>query len=101
MVGKDVPYRLLEAIAELPESDLRQGLTRLQAAEFLYETNFSPDHEYTFKHGLTQEVAYNSVLTTMRILEKKGYFEQTPGRFERSNGRIGESCTTNAARQSR
>jgi class 3 adenylate cyclase len=42
VVGKDVPFALLQAIAELPEEALRHGLTHLQAAEFLYETSLFP-----------------------------------------------------------
>src|SRR5205823_1410048 len=66
VVGKDVPYPLLQAIAELPEGALRQGLAGLQAAEFLYETSLFPDLEYTFKHALTHEVAYSSLLQERR-----------------------------------
>ena len=58
VIGKDVPFALLQAIAELPEESLREGLAQLQAAEFLYETSLFPDLEYTFKHALTHEVAY-------------------------------------------
>ena len=42
------------------------GLARLQAAEFLYETSLFPDLEYTFKHALTHEVAYGSLLQERR-----------------------------------
>jgi class 3 adenylate cyclase/tetratricopeptide (TPR) repeat protein len=66
VIGKDVPYPLLQAIAELPDDHLRQGLARLQAAEFLYETSLFPDLEYTFKHALTHEVAYGSLLHERR-----------------------------------
>ncbi len=66
VIGKDVPYPLLHAIAELPEDALRQGLGRLQMAEFLYETSLFPDLEYTFKHALTHEVAYASLLQERR-----------------------------------
>jgi class 3 adenylate cyclase/tetratricopeptide (TPR) repeat protein len=62
VIGKDVPFPLLEAIAELPDEDLRRGLGRLQAAEFLYETSLFPELEYTFKHALTHEVAYGTLL---------------------------------------
>src|SRR5262249_11692687 len=62
VIGKDVPYALLQAIAEQPEDALRQGLARLHAAEFVYETSLFPDLEYTFKHALTHEVAYGSLL---------------------------------------
>ena len=66
IIGKDVPFTLLKAIAEVPEDSVRRGLTRLQAAEFLYETSVFPDLEYTFKHALTHEVAYASVLQDRR-----------------------------------
>src|SRR5262249_44752207 len=49
-IGKDVPFTLLQAIADLPEEALRTGLTHLTAAEFLYEARLFPDLEYTFKH---------------------------------------------------
>jgi class 3 adenylate cyclase/tetratricopeptide (TPR) repeat protein len=62
VIGKDVPFSLLQAITELSDQELRRGLTHLQAAEFLYETSLFPDLEYTFKHALTHEVAYGSLL---------------------------------------
>ena len=66
MIGKDVPYALLQAIVEVPEEALRQHLGTLQAAEFVYEKSLFPDLEYTFKHALTHEVAYGSVLQERR-----------------------------------
>jgi predicted ATPase len=62
VVGKDVPMPLLLAIVDVPEEEVRAGLARLQAAEFLYETGLFPDLEYTFKHALTHEVAYGGLL---------------------------------------
>jgi class 3 adenylate cyclase/tetratricopeptide (TPR) repeat protein len=66
VIGKEVPFALLQAIAELPEDELRHGLARLQAAEFLYEARLFPDLEYTFKHALTHDVAYGSLLQDRR-----------------------------------
>jgi tetratricopeptide (TPR) repeat protein len=66
VIGKDVLFPLLQAISEMTEDDLRHGLARLQAAEFLYETRFLPDPEYTFKHVLTQEVAYAGLTNDRR-----------------------------------
>jgi class 3 adenylate cyclase/tetratricopeptide (TPR) repeat protein len=66
VVGDDVPFALLHAIAEQPEEVLRQGLAHLQGAEFLYETHLFPDPGYTFKHGLTSQVAYGSLLQERR-----------------------------------
>jgi tetratricopeptide (TPR) repeat protein len=66
VIGKDVPMPLLLAIADAPEPVVRAELTHLQAAEFLYETWLFPDLEYTFKHALTHEVAYGSLLQDRR-----------------------------------
>jgi class 3 adenylate cyclase len=57
VIGKEVPMTMLLAIADSSEPEVRAELTRLQAAEFLYEVRLFPDLEYTFKHALTQEVA--------------------------------------------
>jgi predicted ATPase/class 3 adenylate cyclase len=66
VIGTEVPLPLLEAIAELPEAALHRGLAHLQAAEFLYETRLFPERAYTFKHALTQQVAYQSLLISTR-----------------------------------
>jgi class 3 adenylate cyclase/tetratricopeptide (TPR) repeat protein len=66
VIGTEVPLALLQAVAEVPEEPLRLGLTHLQAAEFLYETRLFPEHEYTFKHALTQQVAYETLLHERR-----------------------------------
>jgi tetratricopeptide (TPR) repeat protein len=61
VIGKEVPFGLLQAVTEVPEHALRQGLANLQLGEFMYETQLFPDLEYTFKHALTQEVTYKSL----------------------------------------
>src|SRR5438093_9881111 len=66
VIGKDVPFALLQAIAGASEDALRRGLVNLQASGFLYESKLFPDLEYTFKHALTQEVAYGSLLQERR-----------------------------------
>ena len=66
VIGTEVPLPLLHAIADVPEADLRRGLAHLQAAEFLYETRLFPEREFTFKHALTHEVAYGSLLQERR-----------------------------------
>jgi predicted ATPase/class 3 adenylate cyclase len=68
VVGKNVPLVLLQTVANLPEYSLRAGLSRLQDAEFIYETELFPDLGYTFKHALTQEVAYGGLLQDRRRL---------------------------------
>ena len=66
VVGKDVSFALLRAIADLPDPELHEGLDDLKAAEFLYETRLFPEPEYTFKHALTHDVAYTSLLHERR-----------------------------------
>ena len=66
IIGNEVLLPLLQAIAELPEAAVYRALAHLQAAEFLYETRLFPEPEYTFKHALTHEVAYGSLLLERR-----------------------------------
>jgi class 3 adenylate cyclase/predicted ATPase len=66
VIGTDVPFEVLEAIAGIPPDQLRRHLGQLQSAEFLYETNLFPALEYTFKHALTHEVTYGSLLGDRR-----------------------------------
>ena len=66
IIGRDVPYTLLEAIADVSEGSVRHALARLEASDFIYETHVFPDLEYTFKHALTHEVTYGSVLQDRR-----------------------------------
>jgi predicted ATPase len=68
VIGTEVPLSLLQAIAEAPKESLQRSLAHLQAAEFLYETRLFPEHEYTFKHALTHDVAYSSLLLERRRL---------------------------------
>ena len=66
VIGADVPFSLLQTISEMPEAALHPGITHLQSAEFLYETSLFPERVLTFKHALTHEVAYNSLLQEQR-----------------------------------
>jgi tetratricopeptide (TPR) repeat protein len=66
VIGRDVLFALLRTIADMPEATLHRGLAHLQVAEFLYETRLFPEQEYTFKHALTHEVAYGSLLLEQR-----------------------------------
>jgi DNA-binding NtrC family response regulator/tetratricopeptide (TPR) repeat protein len=62
VVGKDVPFSVVHAVAGIPADALRRTFQRLKSAEFLYETSLGPEPEYTFKHTLTHEVAYGRLL---------------------------------------
>ena len=82
VIGTEVPLALLQAVAEVSEELLRLGLTHLQAAEFLYETRLFPEHEYTFKHALTQQVAYETLCGARRAPHARiveGPWRRSPG----------------------
>jgi tetratricopeptide (TPR) repeat protein len=68
VLGKNVPFALLQAIADMPEDTLHGSLAALRNADFLYEARLFPDLEYTFKHALTHEVAYASLPQERRRL---------------------------------
>src|SRR5262245_3126325 len=66
VIGTEVPLALLQTIAEEHVEVLHRSLAHLQTSEFLYEAQLFPDQVYTFKHALTHEVAYNSLLQERR-----------------------------------
>ena len=66
VIGKDFGYELLRRVADPPEEMLRSGLAYLQATEFVHSTTLFPEPVYTFKHALTHQVAYSSLLQHRR-----------------------------------
>jgi class 3 adenylate cyclase/tetratricopeptide (TPR) repeat protein len=66
VLGKEFALSLVRAVTGRGEDDLNRMLGELQLAEFIYEQLAAGDVEYTFKHALTQEVAYHSVLSERR-----------------------------------
>ena len=65
VIGRDFVFRILKTITGMQE-ELKSFLINLQGLEFIYEKNLIPELEYIFKHALTQEVAYNSLLLNKR-----------------------------------
>jgi class 3 adenylate cyclase/predicted ATPase len=68
VIGRELALGLLKRVASRSEDELNRMLSELQLAEFIYEQPAPGDIEYTFKHALTQEVAYNSLLVERRKL---------------------------------
>ncbi|MBV8770791.1 MAG: AAA family ATPase, partial [Deltaproteobacteria bacterium] len=66
VIGKEFPIGLVRRVFGGAENQLTREIARLQLGEFIYERPAFPETEYTFKHALTQEVAYNSVLIERR-----------------------------------
>src|SRR5262245_44853660 len=66
VIGKEFGEPVLRRVEGLPEAELAAALRALSQAELVYETALYPEAEYTFKHPLTQEVAYGSQLGERR-----------------------------------
>jgi class 3 adenylate cyclase/tetratricopeptide (TPR) repeat protein len=66
VIGEQVPSGLLEAVADLPGNETLASLARLRQAEFLEEQALFPEPAYIFRHSLTHDVAYGSLLHDRR-----------------------------------
>jgi predicted ATPase/class 3 adenylate cyclase len=73
VIGREFAFRILQTIMGEQE-ELKASLINLQGLEFIYEKSLFPELEYIFKHALTREVAYKSLLLKRRkeIHEKVG-----------------------------
>jgi class 3 adenylate cyclase/tetratricopeptide (TPR) repeat protein len=68
VLGREFSSRVIKHVAGKSDDELERMLSALQLAEFIYEQPAMGDVEYTFKHALTLEVAYNSMLAQRRRL---------------------------------
>ena len=66
VIGREFPLSLVRQVVSQPEEELYRLFSSLQRKEFLYEQPAFPEVEYIFKHALTQEVAYGTVLQERR-----------------------------------
>jgi class 3 adenylate cyclase/tetratricopeptide (TPR) repeat protein len=66
VIGREFPLSLIRAVVPRSDDELNHLLNDLQLSEFIYEQPAVRDTEYIFKHALTQEVAYNSLLIERR-----------------------------------
>src|SRR5205085_9158377 len=62
VVGREFSASLAREVVDIDEDSLQGLLARLRRREFLYERPAFPEVRYIFKHALTQDVAYGSVL---------------------------------------
>jgi class 3 adenylate cyclase/tetratricopeptide (TPR) repeat protein len=79
MVGRASSLALIKSLTSVAEQQTEQLLADLQSGEFVYEQPTATDMQYVFKHALTQEVAYNSILIERRKLlhERVGQIIET------------------------
>jgi tetratricopeptide (TPR) repeat protein len=87
VIGREFTEPVLRRVVELSEIDLAAALQKLTSAEFVYEEALYPQAQYTFKHALTQEVAYSSLLNERRLTLHEHVAEAIAAIFE---GRLEE-----------
>jgi class 3 adenylate cyclase/predicted ATPase len=87
VIGREFTEPVLRRVVELSEIDLTAALQKLRSAEFVYEEALHPQAQYTFKHALTREVAYNSLLNERRLTLHEHVGEAIEGIFA---GRLDE-----------
>jgi class 3 adenylate cyclase/tetratricopeptide (TPR) repeat protein len=66
VVGRESSYDLIKQVTGLTEQELLPQLSVLKDSELLYERGIYPQSTYVFKHALTQDVAYDSLLLKRR-----------------------------------
>ena len=65
-IGHEVPVATLQAVVDVPQDELMHGLADLEGAGFVRATTLYPDLVYSFKHAITLDVAYASLLKEQR-----------------------------------
>jgi predicted ATPase len=66
VLGREFAYDMLRAVSSQDEVAVQDGLTRLVAAELLYQRGRPPRARYIFKHALIRDAAYASLLRSTR-----------------------------------
>jgi class 3 adenylate cyclase/predicted ATPase len=98
VIGRQFTFPLVRRVGGGSEAELERMLAHLQRGEFIDEQPAFTDAEYTFRHALTQEVAYNSVLSERR----KELHERAAQAIEEVfQPRVAEFCTELAYHYSR
>jgi class 3 adenylate cyclase/predicted ATPase len=65
-LGRRFPHHLISAVAAMPQQQLDDALARLVNAELIWRRGSPPDAEYTFKHALVRDAAYETLLREPR-----------------------------------
>ncbi len=62
VIEREFSHALIQPVTGLPEQELLSHLSVLKDSELLYERGIYPQSNYVFKHALTREVVYDSIL---------------------------------------
>jgi class 3 adenylate cyclase/tetratricopeptide (TPR) repeat protein len=107
VVGRESSYDLIKRLTDFVEQELLSHLSVLKDTELIYERGIYPQLTYIFKHALTQEVAYNSLLQKKKkeIHERIGrtietlYIDRLEEHYEMLAYHYGRSDNTDKAVQ--
>jgi class 3 adenylate cyclase/tetratricopeptide (TPR) repeat protein/ribosomal protein L40E len=66
VIGSEFSYELLRTVHPIPEEELQEGLRKLADAELIYVHGIPPEANYTFKHALVRDAAYEALLKSRR-----------------------------------
>jgi len=66
VIEREFSYELIKRVTDIPEGELLSHLSVLRDSELLYERGIYPQSTHIFKHALTREVVYDSILSTRR-----------------------------------
>lgn len=66
VIEREFSYELINKVTGLPEQELLTHLSALKDLELIYERGIFPQTAFIFKHALTREVVYDSILTKRR-----------------------------------
>jgi class 3 adenylate cyclase/tetratricopeptide (TPR) repeat protein len=65
-IEREFSYHLLKAVIDLSENELQSCLSAMKNSELIYERGIFPDSTYVFKHSVTREVIYDSILSSRK-----------------------------------
>jgi predicted ATPase len=65
-LGRSFSHELIAAVAQMPLEKLNEALEQLVQAELVFRRGFPPESEYTFKHALVQDAAYDTLLRSRK-----------------------------------
>ena len=66
MIEREFGHELIKRVSYLPQDELLSALSILKNSELIYERGIFPQSKYIFKHALTREVIYDSLLVKKR-----------------------------------
>jgi tetratricopeptide (TPR) repeat protein len=63
VIEREFSYKLIMKVTDVSQEELLSNLSTLKDLELIYERGIFPQSNYIFKHALTREVVYDSILT--------------------------------------